>query len=705
MTQAVHIAFLGARVFQHGGVAALLEKLAGAFLVLVARRAGRFYTLVSNKYYIDEFYGKFIVKPAVALGTLLFRFDNSWVIDPFVNLVDNFILEEIQSSGIDKPILVTNDRIFQLQARLRGIKSEIYKESVPFKSEAEYFTGFVAAREESVPNAFMWNEQGKPLFFGPHGEKIIDYQHKVWKVTPRNIFQNLALELMTHPDIDLVSVQSEAGYGKSYLALATALYLVLERKSHQKIFVIKPTIEIGQKLGYLPGKLEEKMEPYTRYIADLVTKLHRQRPANKIFMDGDVYPPQFNPKTFEILPLAYIRGMNIENAVVVIDDASTTTATIGNNADIVSASSLSVSATGNQTIKGESDQVSAGAVGAGASFVKISVGNDSVTDTQAFIGSNVDVGQVAGKTVGSVSVSASSTVTAEARVHGISAGIGAFSANFAFTDIGSDVKAFIGDSSNLKVSGEVQVASSLKATGLSKGIGVAAGGLAVGAMVADVSLGRGDDVDEVQAGIGDGTSVEAGTLRITATATDDLFADSLAGSGGGIAITGAIARVSDDNTTLVSLGDGADVKVATMDLKSMHDYAVDSQADSYTIGLGTGTGAFAHNTITGKAVVDIGPGATVSADSIYVTAMSKLTKQKLSPEENNLRAATFSGVGLSFLESRTNIGTDDHPLETTVQIGTGAILTAGANHASAGVMEIQAYNDILSTDSDRLRSD
>lgn len=139
-------------------------------------------------------------------------------------------------------------------------------------------------------------------------------------MTPRNIFQNLALELMTHPDIDLVSVQSEAGYGKSYLALAAALYLVLEHKSHHKIFVIKPTIEIGQKLGYLPGKLEEKMEPYARYIADLAAKLHRLRPANKLFMDSDVYPPQFNSKVFEILPLAYIRGMNIENAVVIIDE-------------------------------------------------------------------------------------------------------------------------------------------------------------------------------------------------------------------------------------------------------------------------------------------------------------------------------------------------------------------------------------------------
>jgi len=93
---------------------------------------------------------------------------------------------------------------------------------------------------------------------------------------------NSSLGQILNAEIDLVSVQSEAGYGKSYLALAAALFLVLERKSHAKIYVIKPMIEIGQKLGYLPGKLEEKMEPYTRYMADLLAKLHRLRPANKL---------------------------------------------------------------------------------------------------------------------------------------------------------------------------------------------------------------------------------------------------------------------------------------------------------------------------------------------------------------------------------------------------------------------------------------
>ena len=246
---------------------------------------------------------------------------NSGEISPkYAKVVDHHILDEIQQSGLKQPILVTNDKIFQLQARLRGIQSEIYKESVPFKSEAEYFTGFVSSREELVPNAFMWNEQGKPIFFGVRGEKIIDYQHRIWKVKPRNIFQNLALELMTNSDIHIVSMQSDAGYGKSYLALATALYLVMEKKAYEKIFVVKPMIEIGQKLGYLPGRVEEKMEPYTRYISDLMMKLHRLRSANKVFVENGTYPPQFNSKIFEILPLAYIRGMNIENAVVIIDE-------------------------------------------------------------------------------------------------------------------------------------------------------------------------------------------------------------------------------------------------------------------------------------------------------------------------------------------------------------------------------------------------
>jgi PhoH-like ATPase len=238
----------------------------------------------------------------------------------FSNQVDNHILEEIRKSGLSEPVLVTNDKVFQLQAGVHGIRSENYKESVPSRAEAERYTGFVADPGAEITNCFMWNEKGKPVFYGASQEKIIDYQHKTWNVVPRNIYQNLALELMNNPDIKIVSVQSAAGYGKSYLALAAALYQTLEKKTHDKIYLVKPMIEIGQRLGYLPGRIDEKMEPYTRYISDLVIKLHKLRPANRIFVDPDGVPPKYDSKRFELLPLTYIRGMNIENAVVIVDE-------------------------------------------------------------------------------------------------------------------------------------------------------------------------------------------------------------------------------------------------------------------------------------------------------------------------------------------------------------------------------------------------
>jgi len=236
-------------------------------------------------------------------------------------IVDNFILKEILAcSEIDNPILVTNDRILQLQAGLSKIKSEEFKDSKPFESESQLYTGFCDNGDKPLPNSFSWVE-GKPVMHEASGDdRVISYTHTPWNIKPRSAYQNLALELMNNPGVDVVSVQSDAGFGKTYLALATALYQVLEKRNFEKIYMLKPTIELGAKLGYLPGDIDEKMEPYVRYILDLVLKLHGQRPANKVFVDPEAHVPKYNPKKFEILPLAYVRGMNIENAFVIIDE-------------------------------------------------------------------------------------------------------------------------------------------------------------------------------------------------------------------------------------------------------------------------------------------------------------------------------------------------------------------------------------------------
>jgi len=240
---------------------------------------------------------------------------------PFTQIVDNYILREIETAkDIPDPILVTNDRLLQLQASLRNIKSEELRDSKPFESESQLYTGFVEESENAPPNSFLWRD-GKPVMLAPEGEKTIGYVNDVWNLKPRTVYQNLALELIGADHVDLVSIQSEAGFGKTYLALAAALYQVLERKQFDKIFVVKPTIEIGAKLGFLPGDIAEKMEPYMKYIFDLLVKLHRQRPANKVFMNPNDEALRLNVKKFEILPLGYVRGMNIENAFVIIDEA------------------------------------------------------------------------------------------------------------------------------------------------------------------------------------------------------------------------------------------------------------------------------------------------------------------------------------------------------------------------------------------------
>lgn len=246
---------------------------------------------------------------------------NDASVSPFTEeLVDNFILREIKDSHeISDPILVTNDRILQLQAGLMDIASEEFKDSKPFESESQLYTGFCDNGDAPLANSFRWVE-GKPVMHLRDGERLVNYQHTPWNVKPRSVYQNLALELIMDESIDLVSIQSEAGFGKTYLALAAALYLTLEKRRFEKIFVLKPTIELGAKMGFLPGAVEEKMEPYVRYILDLLLKLHGQRPANKIFSDPDAHVPKYNSKKFEILPLAFIRGMNIENSLVIVDE-------------------------------------------------------------------------------------------------------------------------------------------------------------------------------------------------------------------------------------------------------------------------------------------------------------------------------------------------------------------------------------------------
>ena len=236
---------------------------------------------------------------------------------------DNFILKEIVSNE-DKatdPIFVTNDELLRFKAQQMGIESEGFKDSNPFQSESQRYTGFVNVDEGETleKNCFYWKE-GRLHFNNHYGEDKVVGDNEVWKVSPRTPYQKAAIELINNDDIDLVTIQSEAGFGKTFIALASMFQQVFEAKKYKKIYIFKANIEIGKELGFLPGDLNAKMYPYFRPIQDLMEKLHDLRPANRAWEDSTVNTPELNRKTVEMLPINFLRGMNIDNAIVLIDE-------------------------------------------------------------------------------------------------------------------------------------------------------------------------------------------------------------------------------------------------------------------------------------------------------------------------------------------------------------------------------------------------
>ncbi|MBL3686901.1 PhoH family protein [Leucobacter zeae] len=105
-----------------------------------------------------------------------------------------------------------------------------------------------------------------------------------------------------------------AGTGKTYLAMAKAVQ-ALQRREVAKIILTRPAVEAGERLGYLPGSLEDKIDPYLRPLFDAVGSM----------MDPDVVPKLLASGTIEVAPLAYMRGRTLNESFVILDEAQNTT--------------------------------------------------------------------------------------------------------------------------------------------------------------------------------------------------------------------------------------------------------------------------------------------------------------------------------------------------------------------------------------------
>ena len=237
---------------------------------------------------------------------------------------DNDIIEEIKWFKDKCPdrefIVATNDHLLRVRLKIIGVTSQEFKGSKVVKSDSQAYTGIVSKDEERLANCFYWNDTGKLVY--STDELEMNFEHSLWGVSPKTPYQNCAMHLMLDPRVNVMSIQSGAGYGKSYLALAAALQLVLQKpKKYDSIVVVKPLVEIGESMGFLPGSEKDKLSPYMKNIVDLIMKLHKMRPANGLFIDPKAKILELDPYKIELSSVNFMRGRNIDNAVVILDEA------------------------------------------------------------------------------------------------------------------------------------------------------------------------------------------------------------------------------------------------------------------------------------------------------------------------------------------------------------------------------------------------
>jgi PhoH-like ATPase len=144
-----------------------------------------------------------------------------------------------------------------------------------------------------------------------------------WGLRPRNKEQSFALDLLLNDEIKLVTIVGKAGTGKTLLAIAAGLHKVMEEQIFQKMLVSRPVFPLGKDIGYLPGSVEEKLNPWMQPIYDNVEFLMGLSRADK--KAGRGYQELIDLGMIAIEPLTYIRGRSIPNQYIIIDEAQNLT--------------------------------------------------------------------------------------------------------------------------------------------------------------------------------------------------------------------------------------------------------------------------------------------------------------------------------------------------------------------------------------------
>jgi phosphate starvation-inducible PhoH-like protein len=218
--------------------------------------------------------------------------------------VENKNLREISQAFPESKIISRGNEI-----RIRGTGPEIVKISEILTSLLEHYNHYGKISEDKV-KSLIEHDQIATQIEGQ--DDVIIYSAKGFPVRARTQNQKRMVEACGKHD--LVFATGPAGTGKTYTAVAIAVR-ALKNKEVKKIIITRPAVEAGENLGFLPGDLKEKIDPYLRPVYDAL---------------DDMLPPEKmkfyqENRVIEIAPLAYMRGRTLNNAFILLDEAQNTT--------------------------------------------------------------------------------------------------------------------------------------------------------------------------------------------------------------------------------------------------------------------------------------------------------------------------------------------------------------------------------------------
>jgi PhoH-like ATPase len=268
--------------------------------------------------------------------------------------MDNKILQAALELAAHDPltpcVLITKDINLRIRADARGLAAEDYdREQIDI---SEVYTGFRQVEvQDSVLATFFESHQvvlegielyaneyvilttptgGQPAYGRFDAAKgalvpVLDSRRKrIFGIRAKNPEQMFALDALMNDDLKLVTLVGKAGTGKTLLALAAGLAKVNDDGVYTKLLVSRPVIPLGRDIGFLPGDIEEKMQPWMKPVYDNLEFLLSLNPyagdskkggQDELPMDGVV----------EVEPLTYLRGRSIPNQYIVIDESQNLT--------------------------------------------------------------------------------------------------------------------------------------------------------------------------------------------------------------------------------------------------------------------------------------------------------------------------------------------------------------------------------------------